>query len=101
MGFLRCDSVLSANQAIFNCRTFFVGGCMYYIDATILRGDASFSRWWEDGHDWYVFIGRLLLIDLKIVGPIKIVDQISKSKTSSQRNRFKIREHSELNELNG
>ena len=43
MGLSWCDSVLSANQAIFMCENFFVGGCMYYyIGATISHGDAHF-----------------------------------------------------------
>ena len=44
---------------------------LQYHMATLL-----FSRWWEGAGDWYVFIGRLLLIDLNNRWPIKIVNQI-------------------------
>jgi len=37
-----CYYVLSANQPIFMRENFCVGGCMYYIDATISHGDVSF-----------------------------------------------------------
>ena len=96
VGLSWCDSVLCSNQLILLWVYFCVGAYMYYIGATVSSyGGVSFFYVVRGCTGLICFSSRLVLIDLKIVGLIKIINQF-KIEYLNRIKELQVREYGEL-----